>query len=223
MVSIRFVVLHIVLICVTCRKIWSNDESIQLFSGMTGSGKTTFVCKILEKRLITNFPEKIIYFYKVRQPFMDKWNSDVNKPKITFIDKLDLSILEKDGKNSVVIIDDYMMADLKTTADLFICGSRHLNITTFFLCHNLFPNDNNFRLMSLNASYFILACNLRSMKQIKTFAQQSFTKEKQMAVTAAYKSAMTGPFGFIVLTFVQELPKELTVCSNFWDNPSFWL
>ena len=191
--------------------------------GMTGSGKTTFVCKILEEKLVTNFPGKIFYFYRTHQDWMSSWEDDPKKPRIQFVNKLNLALLEKDGRNSIVVIDDFMMADLKSTADLFICGSRHLNITTFFMCHNLFPKDDNFRLMSLNASYFILACNLRSMKQIKTFAQQNLTKEDQMRVFAAYKSAMGKPFGFIVLSFVQELPEELTVCSNFWDSPSYWI
>ena len=43
---------------------------------------------------------------------MDDWNTNSKNPKISFIGDLDLSLLEKDGRNSVVIIDDYMMADL---------------------------------------------------------------------------------------------------------------
>lgn len=190
--------------------------------GMTGSGKTSFVLEILKKRLVTNFPDTIYYLYKVKQPFMSTWNNDAKNPSINFIEGLELKdVLEKG--NCICVIDDLVMEKLSRATELFIYGSHHLNITTFFLTQNLFPKDENFKMMSLNATYFVLFTNLRSIRQIKTLAQQSFTKDDQKRVEKAYKRASARPFGFILLNFLTDLPRELAVCSNYFENPSYWL
>ena len=75
---------------------------------MTGSGKTTFVCRILQERFIVNFPEKIYYFYKAKQPFMEKWNLDSENPKITFVDNL-----------WIPSITDYIIFSLLTSNESF--------------------------------------------------------------------------------------------------------
>lgn len=188
---------------------------------MTNSGKTTFVKTIIERRCVSKFPDKIFYLYKIRQPWMDTWN-DGCRPKITFIEGLDLEAA-KNG-NCILIVDDLVMERQKNTAELFIYGSHHLNITVFFLTQNLFVKDESYRMMSLNATYFVLSCNTRSMRQVKTLANQIFTGKNVDRVMAAYLSAGKQPFQFIVLSFLADLPTELTVCSNFWsDNPSYWL
>ena len=37
--------------------------------GMTSSGKTSFMFEVLRKKLITNFPDKIYFFYKVHKKY----------------------------------------------------------------------------------------------------------------------------------------------------------
>ena len=101
-------------------------------SGMTGSGKTQFVLNVLEKRLVTNFPDKILYLFKIHQPWMTSWNLDVSKPKIEFIHGLDLDRVVKSGGNCIVIIDDLVLEKHHKTAELFIYSSHHMNITVGF-------------------------------------------------------------------------------------------
>ena len=180
--------------------------------------------EILKRRLITNFPEKIFYLYKIHQAFMSSWNLDKNNPQIEFIQGLDLTHVKANGGNCVLVIDDLVLERQRETAEIFIYGSHHMNISTFFLTQNLFVKDECFRLMSLNAAYFVLFANIRSMRQIKTLAQQTFTGKDVDRVMNAYKRAGEKPFGFILLSFVQNFPKELVVCTNFWDeHPSFFL
>ena len=97
--------------------------------GMTGSGKTQFILKVLERRLVTNFPDKIFYLYKIKQAFMDEWNEDPMKPRIEFIQGLDLDTVQKSGGNCIVVIDDLVLEKQDKTAELFIYSSHHLNIT----------------------------------------------------------------------------------------------
>lgn len=200
--------------------LFRNGTNIIVY-GMTGSGKTEFVKTVLEKKHVTNFPERIFYLYKIRQPFMDSWNDGI-RPKIKFIEGLDLDCV-KDG-NCILIIDDLILEKQRQTAEIFIYGSHHNNITVFFLTQNLFIRDDCFRLMSLNASYFVLSCGMRSMRAVKTLAHQIFTGRDVDRVIEAYKSSSQKPYEFIVLSFLPDLPSQLTVCSNFWSpTPSFWI
>ena len=192
--------------------------------GMTSSGKTTFMFDVLKKKLITNFPDKIFYLYRIHQKKFSDWNEVLTNPKIDFVEGLQLNLVKDYGGNCVVIIDDLALENQRRTAELFLFESHHLNITTFFMTQNLYMKDDCFRTMSLNAAYFVLFANIRSLRQIKTLANQIFSGRDVDRVMEAYKKARDTPFGFIVLNLVQNFPKELVVCTNFFDeSPSFFL
>lgn len=192
--------------------------------GMTSSGKTTFMFEVLKRKLITNFPDKIFFFYRIHQKVFTDWNQEVSNPKIDFVEGLQLDMVKKYGGNCIVIIDDLALENQRRTAELFLFESHHLNISTFFMTQNLYLRDDCFRTMSLNAAYFVLFANIRSLRQIKTLAGQIFSGRDIDRVMAAYKKARDIPFGHIVLNLVQNFPKELVVCSNFFDDsPSFFL
>ena len=192
--------------------------------GMTSSGKTSFMFEVLRKKLITNFPDKIYFFYKVHQKIFSEWNEDIGNPKINFVEGLQLDLVKEYGGNCVVVIDDLALENQRGTAELFLFGSHHLNISTFFLTQNLFLRDDCFRTMSLNAAYFVLFANIRSLRQIKTLSNQIFSGHDTERVMGAYLKARNTPFGYIVLNLVQNFPQELVVCTNFLDSyPSFFL
>ena len=192
--------------------------------GMTSSGKTTFMFEVLKRKLITNFPDKIFFFYRIHQKVFTDWNQEVSNPRIDFVEGLQLDMVKKYGGNCIVIIDDLALENQRRTAELFLFESHHLNISTFFMTQNLYLRDDCFRTMSLNAAYFVLFANIRSLRQIKTLACQIFSGRDIDRVMAAYKKARDIPFGHIVLNLVLNFPKELVVCSNFFDDsPSFFL
>ena len=190
--------------------------------GVSGSGKSYFVMDVIRHQLISNFPKKIFYFYKVRQPFMEEWSKDRSKPRVSFIEGLPSNELEEG--NCLAVFDDLMLSNLKSVAELFIYGSHHLNVTVMFLTQNLYPKDESFRLMALNAHYMVLFADIRSHRQVNTLANQLFTSEDKMRLINAFRMAINMPYGFVVLNFVKNIPRELTVLTNFWsETPSVFI
>lgn len=192
-----------------------------LVYGVSGSGKTTFVLEILKQRLITDFPKKIFYFYKVKQPFMDTFHKEFTNIKVEFIEGLPND--ELDNGECVAVLDDLLLENQKKASELFIFKSHHLNITVFFLTQNLYPKNDHIRLMTLNAHYMVLFADMRSQRQINSLANQLFASNKSR-LTEAYNMAINTRFGFVVLNFLKEVPRELTVLTHFWDlSPSIFL
>ena len=181
-------------------KFLANHNTI--IFGQTGAGKTCFILDVIRYKLIHPFPENIYYMYKIRQPFMDQINN------INFIEGLDFNAIDTN----------------KPVAEMFILGSHHRQISIFFLTQNLFPNCNLFRLMSTNTHYFVIFQNQRNFRQVMTLARQIFVGRDIKRITEAYKRASNTLRGFIVLSFSQLLPNELTVVTDWWEQcPSVYL
>ena len=180
--------------------------------GCTGVGKTHFMLRILKEKLIEPFPNQITYMFGIRQGFMNTWNKE-NNPKIEFVEGLDFSRVKD---NSVLVIDDLLLSNNKEVAGAFIMASHHRKISVFYLTQNLFPNDNLFRLMSLNTHYFVLFQNPRNQRQVFTLAQQAFADLSAFKV--AYKRVSLTPRGFILLSFNPLLPKSLTIVTDYWSK-----
>ena len=196
-------------------KFLANHNTI--IFGQTGAGKTCFILDVIRYKLIHPFPKNIYYMYKIRQPFMDQINN------INFIEGLDFNAIDT-NKPSMLVIDDLVLSTNKAVAEMFILGSHHRQISIFFLTQNLFPNCNLFRLMSTNTHYFVIFQNQRNFRQVMTLARQIFVGRDIKRITEAYKRASNTLRGFIVLSFSQLLPNELTVVTDWWEQcPSVYL
>ena len=150
---------------------------------------------------------------------MNEWNKSETQ-KITFIkglqfDKVDIS------KPSLLVIDDLLLSTDKDTAEMFILGSHHKSISLFYLTQNLFHNCDMFRLMSKNTHYYVIFENQRNFSQVSNLARQTAVKNQIMK---AYLRASKKPRGFIVLSFAPDLPRELSVVTDWWEIcPSVYL
>ena len=196
-------------------KFLANHNTIVF--GQTGAGKTQFILKVIERKLIEPFPKNIFYMYGVEQDFMQ------NYPNITFIKGLDFTKVNT-SEPSMLVVDDLLLDINKEVASAFILGSHHRKISLFFISQNLFPNCNTFRLMSANSHYYVLFHNQRNFRQVHTLARQIFVGKDLNRILAAYKRASENPRGFILLSFSPLLPKELTVLTDFWSPwPSIYL
>lgn len=152
---------------------------------------------------------------------MDSWNKDLKNPTVVFIEGLPNN--ELDNGKCVAVLDDLLLENQRKAAELFIFKSHHLNITVFFLTQNLYPKDDYCRLMTLNAHGMVLFGDMRSQRQINSLANQLFAANKKR-LTEAYDIAINTPYGFVVLNFLKEMPRELTVLTHFWDSsPSIFL
>ena len=134
--------------------------------GASQSGKTTTVLRIIKEQLIEPMPRKIYYLYGARQPFMDEWKN------ITFVQGLDLSVIENDSENKLLIIDDLLLEINKEMANHFIAGSSHKHTTTIFITHAIFLNNDLYRLISANSQYMLLFHNKRNYSQVSRLARQ---------------------------------------------------
>lgn len=185
--------------------------------GQTGAGKTYFMRRIIEQRLVEPFPENIYWMYGVEQNFMKDYSN------ITFLKGLQLDKIDT-SKTSLVVLDDLLLNVDSEMASAFIMGSHHKQISLFFLCQNLFQNCNLFRLMNQNTHYYVLFHNQRNFRQVHTLARQIFVGKDLQRILTAYKRASQRARDFILLSFSPLLPKELTVIGDYWRTwPSVYL
>ena len=185
--------------------------------GPTSSGKTTTVLNILKQRLIEPFPPNIIYLFGARQQFMDTWNHIEGNPKIHFHEGLQLEILDKYKTPKVLIIDDLMLEQSKALTQHFLSGSHHKQTTTIYIAHKIYMNDENYRLLSNNAQYFIIMKNKRNRSELLTLARQILGEEASR-VLDAYKTINSRPYGSVLLSLANQVPEELIVSID-WLTP----
>ena len=201
-------------------KFLANKNTI--IFGQTGSGKTHFMLELIRKKMIHPFPKNIYYMYKVEQDFMKSWNK-IEEQKITFIQSLNPDKM-KTSEPSLLVIDDLLLSTNKDVVEMFILGSHHKQISLFYLSQNLFPDCSLFRTMSNNAHYFVIFNNKRNSTQIHRIAHQVYMGKDVQRIKNAYKRIQQQHWGFMVLTFVPELPEELTVVTDWWEScPSVYL
>jgi len=193
-------------------KFYANSNIMVI--GASQSGKTTTVMRILKEKLITPMPKKIYYLYGAWQSFMDEWK------EIKFVKGLDLSVIEDDSEDKILIIDDLMLDIDKDLAHHFIAGSSHKNTTTIFISHAIFVNNDLYRLISANCQYMLLFHNKRSYSQVSCLARQILGSDYKLLIEA-YKSL--GPYNFVLLSFHPLVPRELLILTNFWESPSVYL
>ena len=191
--------------------------------GCSGAGKTQFVLEVIRQKLIHPWPSNVYFMYNIEQDFMRDWNKVEDQP-IKFIKGLDFAQMDT-NQSSVLIIDDLILSGRnKEVAEVFILGSHHRKISTFYLTQNLFPNCPLFRLMSSNAHYYISFHSQRNTRQVNTLARQIYTGKNVDRIMNSYIKASKSHRGFIVISFAPELPEELTVLTDYWSwFPSVFL
>ena len=201
-------------------KFLANKNTI--IFGQTGAGKTYFMLEVIRQKLIHPFPKNIYYMYNIEQDFMCRWN-ETEEQKITFIHGLGVEQMNT-SEPSLLVIDDLLLSTNKEVVEMFILGSHHKQISLFYLTQNLFPNCNMNRTMSNNAHYYVLFHNQRNFRQIHTLAHQIYVGRDVQRITNAYKRASKQERGFVVLSFAQGLPEEITVVTDWWEPcPSIYL
>lgn len=191
------------------------SKSNILVIGASQSGKTTAVLKILENKLIEPMPEKIFYLYGAHQPFMDEWNKDKSKQGIVFKKGLNLDVVNDYDGPKLLIIDDLILDLNRDLAQHFIAGSHHKNVTTIFITHSIYLNNELYRLISNNCQYILLFKNKRNFSQVAQLGRQILGSEYER-LTEAYK--YIGAFEFVLLAFHTLMPEELLVTTNFFGK-----
>lgn len=177
---------------------------------------------VIRKRLVTPWVTNVYYFYSVEQDFMKTWNEQ-ESTHMTFIKGLDLTKIDTSSP-SIAIFDDLILSLTDEMASLWVMGSHHYRITTFFITQNLFPRNDIFRTMMTNSHYYVLFQSLRCFSQVHRLTTQLLHGKSRFRILNAYKRAAKQNRGFIVLNFHPELPEEACVLTDFWSPcPSIFL
>ena len=176
-----------------------NSPTTAIISGPTGSGKSTFIFRILENVsvMFKDKVAKIFYFYKVWQSLFER----IQNRNVTFIKGLpNEDIIEKisDSKHNLLILDDMQMSALNSSfiANLFSRESHHKNLSVFLVLQNFFHQGKYGRDISLNSYYLILFRNKRDKNIIKILgAQIGLGKELENV----YLDATNEAYGYIMI------------------------
>lgn len=169
-------------------------------SGPTGSGKTRFVRRILEDKLIEPFPTRLIWVYSEWQPEYDRVK--VLYPETEFVKGYSGDLYEtlQPDERNLIILDDQMSeaSDSKSLARLFTKGSHHRNLTVLYLVQNMFDQGKSSRTVSLNSHYNVVFRNLRDVSQFRTMASQLMPNNPGWLMEA-FTDATREPYGYLVI------------------------
>ena len=150
-----------------------------MVAGVSSSGKTTLVHKILKHKdvMYTRPVSKVMYCMSVDQPLYNEMRKDV--PGLTFHRGVpteeDLDAFTDGSKHCLLVLDDLMEQVVRSVdaQSIFIKHSHHKQISVIFITQNIFSSGRCSRSISINSHYFILLCNPRDVRQINILADQT--------------------------------------------------
>ena len=179
--------------------------STMCITGGTGSGKSTFVHKLLAMRasMFVEPPRSILYCYGVYQDLYDIMEREI--ACIKFHEGLpsvsDISELTKSGQHSIVVLDDLMsqVVNDKEAELLFTQGAHHKKMTVIFISQNFFLQGKCARTIALNTHYLVLFQNFRHSSQIVHLGKQMYRQGRWQGFVEAYEDATHRPYGYLLI------------------------
>lgn len=169
-----------------------------IIQGATGTGKTHFVKRVLDnqKVMFQTPPAKVVYFYAVDQPLFKSMKNVIFHKGIP--DKFE-SFADYPN-HTLFVLDDVMIKALNDpkVAELFTVGSHHMNISVFFLSHNLFHQGKMARTIGLSCHYLILFRSLRDALMITYLGRQLFPGQNKILIEC-YEDATSEKYSYLFI------------------------
>lgn len=184
-----------------------------IISGITGSGKSSFVAKLIgyADRVIKPTPRSIIWCYSVYQTLFDSLKGVEFHEGVIDVNSLEAGTL--------LILDDLMHEANEKVEKIFTKYSHHKDISVLFLTQNIFFK--NTRTMSLNSHYIVLFKNPRDATQIAHLARQMYTGKSKFMIEA-FRDAMSKPYTYLMIDLRPETEDMLRLRSSiFPDEDNF--
>jgi len=131
-----------------------------IITGVTGSGKTCFLLKLLKDWPFQARPGRMLYFYNTWQTLFEDFIKEF--PEMTFVQGLCLEKIEdlqaETGVVNVVVTDDLMDKAVKSDefGKLFTVFGHHKSILNFFISQNPFLQGPLATTLNRNCHYFVL-------------------------------------------------------------------
>lgn len=190
------------------------------FVGPSACGKSTFLCQVIEQKLIEPFPETITYFYG------SAWQTGIfdmlqSKHNVHFVRGFDESlILETDpSKPSLIICDDLIleMKDSDAAANLFMRGCHHLNMSAILIEQTLFPKGRQSVSMKNNTQYLVCFKNPADALGIATISKQMFPMNRGRFLIDSYTDCTKEPYTYLIVDSKQATPDTVRLVTNILD------
>ena len=171
-----------------------------IVSGMTQSGKTEFVRRLLKNWQthinINKSKIKILWCFKGKYPESRVWPNI----EIIFYKNLPNHADLIRYKPDIIVLDDLMNDVNQETSELFTIHSHSLGISVIFIVQNLFNKNKFMRNISTNCHYIIMMRGLRNANQVESIAKQTVPgKTKQ--IVKIFKQATIKPFTYLIFDF----------------------
>lgn len=182
-----------------------------LICGPSNSGKTYFVKRLLDTKIIHPQPSRVLWCYGAYQKLFEEMKN------VEFHEGLPSDINEV--YNALIIIDDLMneLGDAQKLSNLFTKGSHHRNISVIYIVQNLFHKGKEMRNISLNASYICCFKNVRDKQQIACLARQMYPKKSKFFLES-FDDATKAPYGYLFLDLKPETSEQLRVRTGIFPS-----
>ena len=195
-----------------------KHPSNSLIVGMTGSGKTQLMLRIIKNfdKIFNGINKKEINVLWCYGQWHELIGIQLKKEiNINYHEGIPNDEILNNHKPDMIIIDDLLneMNSRKDFENIFIKKSHHLNISVFFLIQNLFYNSKSMRTISLNCHYIILMKNPRDKSQIVSLGRQIYPYNLKFLVES-YNNATENAFGYILIDLSPQTPEILRIRSR---------
>lgn len=197
------------------------------FVGPSACGKTTLLKQVIEQKLISPWPDKIIFFYG------SKWQSHLfddlrAKHNIEFVSGFDDSLVtQSDGSSNsesskqhkLLIFDDLVleMKDSSSAALLFTRGSHHENISVISIEQTLFAKGKASTIMKTNCQYTVLFKSPADALSISTFSKHMFPTGRGRFLLEAYHDCTLQPFTYLIIDCKQSTPDAIRLVTKIHE------
>lgn len=190
------------------------------FVGPTSCGKTTFLKRILDQKLIDPWVTSIIYFYgsNWQSPMFDQLAADHD---VTFVAGFNENLVQSrtDTTPVLVICDDLVleMKDSETAANLFMRGSHHLNMSVILIEQSLFPKGRQSVSMKQNSHYTVVFKSPSDAQGIAVLARQMYPQKGGKFLIDSFHDCTQAPFSYLIIDTKQSTPDALRLISRIDD------
>ena len=197
-----------------------NNNAVFQVVGPRGSGKTHFVCQLLQRNDMFKNKFQRIYWHQGRGGESGLTEYEFCKLNgVKIINGFDESWSSRLQKGDVIVIDDLFQEANKEKdfTNLFTKIARHKEVTVIFITQNLFHQGGNHRTRNLNVHYLVIFKNPRDKTIADYVARQAFPQDKKYFIDS-FMDATCKPYGYLFIDFTQECPDDQRLKTNLFHT-----
>lgn len=185
-----------------------------MIDGVTGSGKTVFVRRILKnhEKLMHNVDKNVINVLWCYGQFHELIDVDIENCSIRYSEGIPSKELIIETKPDILIIDD-LMSKMDKLEEMFTMIARHSKCSLYFLVQNMFYHAKSTKTIRNNCQYLIPMKFPQDKSRIRRIAQQ-FSPDNPKFLIETYIKATNEPYGYIRLDCSPHTPDILRVQSR---------